>query len=270
MSKKILVADDSVVIQKSIGISFAQEDFQVTFVGNGEEAFQRAKEIKPDLILADTSMPKLSGVDLCKKFRLEPDFRRTPMILLASTQESFNPSQLKACGANDFIQKPFESSVLIEKVKNLFSQIPDTTVATAKAQTMEKSIDHAFSTSTQFSEEETAITRSPVPPLDIEKSDNISVDPMMSYNDPQPTPSENTLANLDVLSMDISQEHQPQSLESPASTTETQLSLSDAQIEQIVSKVFKNVIERIAWEVVPDMAERIIKDELRKITDDTK
>ena len=145
MPKKILVADDSVVIQKSIGISFAQEDFQVTFVGNGEEAFQRAKEVKPDLILADTSMPKLSGAELCKKFRQDADFRKTPILLLARTQEKFNPGQLKACGANDFIQKPFESSALIEKVRALFSQALEVTGATHKVAAMEQSIDQAFS-----------------------------------------------------------------------------------------------------------------------------
>ncbi len=303
MPKKILVADDSVVIQKSIGISFAQEDFQVTFVGNGEEAFQRAKEVKPDLILADTSMPKLSGAELCKKFRQDADFRRTPILLLASTQETFNPGQLKACGANDFIQKPFESSALIEKVRALFSQAPEVTGATHKVAAMEQSIDQAFSRApAPAPEEDTAIALAPqapvVDPFNSEKSDDFAPDMMSAYSNP--TPSPNTLASLDVLSMDISEEHgddmvqyeeeektktvapdaifnvqsnqtasrPPEPVASAPVAAPTELTLSEQQIEQIVSKVFKNVIERIAWEVVPEMAERIIKEELKKITDD--
>jgi len=305
MSKKILVADDSVVIQKSIGISFAQEDFQVTFVGNGEEAFQRAKEVKPDLILADTSMPKLSGAELCKKFRLDPDFRKTPIMLLASTQETYTAGQLKACGANDFIQKPFESSTLIEKVKGLFTTVP-AEVSTSKSDSMEQSLDQTFSQSSAFAEEETAISKPPVQspsPLDMDKSDDFAVDTISSF-EPNPTPSPNTLASLDVLSLESSEELSPEnSLEfapyeeeqtktvpanevfsmkpasaptpvaTPASTSSapspaTQLNLSEQQIEQIVSKVFQNVIERIAWEVVPEMAERLIKEELKKITED--
>jgi CheY-like chemotaxis protein len=303
MPKKILVADDSVVIQKSIGISFAQEDFQVTFVGNGEEAFQRAKEVKPDLILADTSMPKLSGAELCKKFRQDADFRRTPILLLASTQETFNPGQLKACGANDFIQKPFESSALIEKVRALFSQAPEVTGATHKVAAMEQSIDQAFSRApAPAPEEDTAIAFAPqapvVDPFNSEKSDDFAPDMMSAYSNP--TPSPNTLASLDVLSMDISEEHgddmvqyeeeektktvapdaifnvqsnqtasrPPEPVASAPVAAPTELTLSEQQIEQIVSKVFKNVIERIAWEVVPEMAERIIKEELKKITDD--
>ena len=124
MSKKVLVADDSVVIQKSIGITFAQEDLEVAFVGNGDEAYQRAKEFGPDLILADTSMPNLSGPDLCRKLREETDFKHTPILLLSSTQESFSDDDLRSIGANDFIQKPFESSQLLSKIQPLLDTPP--------------------------------------------------------------------------------------------------------------------------------------------------
>ena len=297
MPKKILVADDSVVIQKSIGITFAQEDFQVTFVGNGEEAFQRAKDIKPDLILADTSMPKLAGAELCKKFRLEAEFRRTPILLLASAQETYSPGQLKACGANDFIQKPFESSVLIEKVKTQLAGGAEA-AETVKAASMEQSIDSAFgSPGSVGAEEETAITHTPPrapEPMVLEQSEEFSMDTTAAaYDHPIATPSPDTLASLDVLSIEDSEEHSPeqnfvpyeeektkaepsdpklrqQAAPARAATPapSTSLQLSDDQIEKIVSKVFQNVIERIAWEVVPEMAERVIKEELKKITDD--
>jgi DNA-binding response OmpR family regulator len=295
MPKKILVADDSVVIQKSIGITFAQEDFQVTFVGNGEEAFQRSKELKPDLILADTSMPKLAGAELCKKFRQEAEFRRTPIILLASAQENFNPGQLKACGANDFIQKPFESSVLIEKVKTQLSGATDAGAA-VKTAAMESSIDHAFGNTPVTAEEETAITSlPPSKPIEIafEQSEELSMDMTAAAYD-SVTPTQSSVTSLDVLSIEDSEEHAPgqfvpyeeektkaepsdpklREQAAPARPAPTPapaaFELSEDQIEKIVSKVFQNVIERIAWEVVPEMAERIIKDEIKKITDDPK
>jgi CheY-like chemotaxis protein len=299
MSKKILVADDSVVIQKSIGISFSQEDFQVTFVGNGEEALQRAKEIKPDLILADTSMPKLSGAELCKKFRQDTDFRKTPILLLASTQETFNPGQLKACGANDFIQKPFESSALIEKIRALLSQTSDVTGVASKTTSMEKSIDQAFSNAPiTSSENDSAIAIAPSNPfnsIELDDSDDFGPDSIEPVDEKTSTPTRNTMASLDVLAMDVSEEQGGGIVEFEEEKTKTsvpdaifnvqnsaqpattpvhepthQISLSDQQIEQIVSKVFKNVIERIAWEVVPEIAERLIKEELKKITDDSK
>lgn len=311
MSRKILVADDSVVIQKSIGITFAQEDFQVTFVGNGEEAFQRAFELKPDLILADTSMPKISGADLCKKFRQESEFKRTPILLLANSQESFSEGQLKSFGANDFIQKPFESNLLLEKVKALFST---QSVAATSKPSMEQSLEDTFASQTVLPDADTAVAfQAPQPEfgtsLEMEKSEDFMPD-SLSLKVPVPEPSANTLASLDVLSIDDDDEDEDEiPVESPspnfaafeeeptktvkagdvfmatsssadikpAPTLPAQpasqnapdsLQLSEQQIEQIVSKVFQNVIERIAWEVVPDLAERIIKEELQKITSD--
>lgn len=293
MPKKILVADDSVVIQKSIGITFAQEDYQVTFVGNGDEAFQKAKESRPDLILADTSMPKLSGAELCKKFRGEGDLRRTPIILLASASETYSAGQLKACGANDFVQKPFESTTLLEKVKTLLSQTPEVTGSTPKP-SMEQSIDQVFSKPRVEPEEETAISSAPIDMSPFEKSDSFSPDDTLASFD-APNPSPNTLASLDVLAIDDSDELNPSAEFAPyeeektktveqnatydvlsstnrsaPSPTPPAFELTEKQIEEIVARVFKNVIERIAWEVVPEMAERIIKEELMKITDDSK
>lgn len=306
MSKKILVADDSVVIQKSIGITFAQEDFDVAFVSNGEEALQRAKEFRPDLILADTSMPKLSGADLCKRFRQEPELRRTPILLLSNSQETFTPVQLKTFGASDFIQKPFESTQLLDKVRPLLAQAqattsPEVTIASPKAGVTEVH-------SNPFPEEET-VARYEAPKAPPLESPSIDLDPS-SFDIQRESSfkmSPETQSHLDVLSIDdgdeepadfpaVEMEEEPPSatkvlhqaaktdapktsqpaapapsasIAAPATSMQTSsLQLSEAQIEQIVSKVFQNVIERIAWEVVPEMAERIIKDEIQKITAD--
>ncbi len=307
MSKKILVADDSVVIQKSIGITFAQEDFDVAFVSNGEEALQRAKEFRPDLILADTTMPKLSGADLCKRFRQEPELRRTPILLLSNSQETFTPVQLKTFGASDFIQKPFESTQLLDKVRPLLAQAqamtsPEVTMASPKTSVTEVQ-------SNPFPEEET-VARYEAPKVPPRETPSIDLDPS-SFDIQRESSfkmSPETQSHLDVLSIDDGDEDEPAdfaavemeeepppatrvlhqaaktdapkisqpaapapsaSIAAPATSMQTSsLQLSEAQIEQIVSKVFQNVIERIAWEVVPEMAERIIKDEIQKITAD--
>lgn len=303
MSKKILVADDSVVIQKSIGITFAQEDFDVAFVSNGEEALQRAKEFRPDLILADTTMPKLSGADLCKRFRQEPELRRTPILLLSNSQETFTPVQLKTFGASDFIQKPFESTQLLDKVRPLLAQAqamtsPEVTMASPKTSVTEVQ-------SNPFPEEET-VARYEAAKTPVRETPSIDLDPS-SFDIQRESSfkiSPETQSHLDVLSIDdgdeepadfaaVEMEEEPPpatrilhqaaktdapkpsqtatsaTIAAPATSMQTSsLQLSEAQIEQIVSKVFQNVIERIAWEVVPEMAERIIKDEIQKITAD--
>lgn len=122
MSKNVLVADDSVVIQKSIGITFAQEGFSITYVGNGEEAYSKAKQVKPDIVIADVVMPKRNGYELCEIMKKDPQFKTVPILLLASAHEAFDEPRSKAIGADGFIIKPFESQALREKVIQLLSR----------------------------------------------------------------------------------------------------------------------------------------------------
>ena len=72
MSKKLLLADDSVTIQKVVGITFANEDIELVTVDNGDDALARARETKPDVILADVSMPGLDGYELAAAIRPVP------------------------------------------------------------------------------------------------------------------------------------------------------------------------------------------------------
>jgi CheY-like chemotaxis protein len=119
MGARILVADDSVTIQKVVELTFSKEDFTLVQARNGEEAIRKAKEARPDIILLDLVMPDKNGYEVCAAIRAEPSLRSTPIILLAGTFEAFDPSRGAEAGANDFITKPFESQTLIGKVKQL-------------------------------------------------------------------------------------------------------------------------------------------------------
>ena len=81
MSKKLILADDSITIQKVIGITFANEDYELTVVDNGADALIKAREIKPDLILADVVMPEKDGYQLCQEVKGDPELAGTPVIL---------------------------------------------------------------------------------------------------------------------------------------------------------------------------------------------
>ena len=126
MSARILVADDSVTIQKVVELTFSKEDFTLIQARSGEEALRKAKEVRPDLILLDLVMPDKNGYDVCIALRADPMLRTVPIILLAGTFESFDQQRGTQAGANDFVTKPFESQVLIGKVKQLlFSKAVD-------------------------------------------------------------------------------------------------------------------------------------------------
>jgi CheY-like chemotaxis protein len=119
MPKNLLLADDSVTIQKVVGITFANEDYAVSVVGNGEDAVQRARAAKPDVILLDALMPKLNGYEACEAIKSDAALAGVPVILLAGTFEPFDEARARAVRADAFIQKPFESQALINKVREL-------------------------------------------------------------------------------------------------------------------------------------------------------
>jgi CheY-like chemotaxis protein len=119
MGARILVADDSVTIQKVVELTFSKEDFTLTQARTGADAVRKAKEMRPDLMLLDLVMPDMNGYDVCAALRAEPTLRTMPIILLTGTFESFDPQRGTQAGADDYVTKPFESQVLIGKVKQL-------------------------------------------------------------------------------------------------------------------------------------------------------
>ncbi len=119
MPKTLLLADDSITIQKVVGITFAAEDYQITAVDNGEDAIAKARQMKPDIILADVVMPRKNGYEVCEAIKADPQLQRIPVLLLAGTFEAFDENRARAARADGHIAKPFESGALIAKVKEL-------------------------------------------------------------------------------------------------------------------------------------------------------
>ncbi len=119
MGYKLLLADDSITIQKVVGIIFANEDYELTVVDNGSAALEKASELLPDIILVDALMPGKTGYEVCREVRLDPNLKETPLLLLVGAFEPFDEEKARDCGADDYIPKPFESQQLIEKVKKL-------------------------------------------------------------------------------------------------------------------------------------------------------
>jgi len=116
----ILVADDSITIQKVIGIIFGSDEYSLTVVDNGKAAVQKALEIKPDVLLIDALMPGMSGYEVCETLRKDPELATKPVLLLTGSFEPFDEDKARQCGADDHIVKPFESQQIVAKVKELY------------------------------------------------------------------------------------------------------------------------------------------------------
>ena len=149
--RKLLLADDSITIQKVINLTFADEGILVTAVGNGLTAVERLEEIAPDLVLADVHMPGLTGYEVCERVRQTPGFENIPVMLLVGSFEPFDETEARRVGADDFLTKPFQSiKQLVSKVHSLLqSSRPE--VAVAETQPEKESTEHfAANAGTQF------------------------------------------------------------------------------------------------------------------------
>ncbi|HKO61074.1 MAG TPA: response regulator [Pyrinomonadaceae bacterium] len=115
--RKILLADDSITIQKVVELSFADEGAEVVCVSNGREAIERLENFHPDIVLADVFMPQVSGYELCEYIKQNAELKHIPVMLLVGSFEPFNESEARRVGADDTLTKPFQSiRRLLEKV----------------------------------------------------------------------------------------------------------------------------------------------------------
>lgn len=122
MGKKILLADDSITIQKVISITFSSPDYEITIVDNGNDAIKKAADVKPDIVLTDIVMPGKNGYEVCNAIKGNPGLQNIPVLLLTGAFEAFDEQKAKQAGADAWLSKPFETQALIDKVNTLLSK----------------------------------------------------------------------------------------------------------------------------------------------------
>lgn len=127
MGSRILLADDSITIQKVVNLTFADEGIEVVAVSNGDLAERRLSDVRPDLVLADIFMPGKNGYELCEAIKQSPQFGNVPVVLLVGAFEPFDQAEARRVQADAHLTKPFESRTLVETVRRLISASPRTT-----------------------------------------------------------------------------------------------------------------------------------------------
>jgi CheY-like chemotaxis protein len=118
---KLLLADDSVTIQRVIELTFADEQIQVIAVGDGQEAVQRIESERPDVILADVGMPRRDGYEVAAHVKKTPHLKHIPVVLLTGAFEPIDEARARAVGCDGVLVKPFEPQMVINRVKDLLA-----------------------------------------------------------------------------------------------------------------------------------------------------
>ena len=119
MSHTLLLADDSVTIQRVIELTFADEDVTVVAVGDGNQAVARLDATPPDIVLADVDMPGRDGYAVARHVRDTPALSRIPVLLLTGAFDPVDEAAVNACGAAGVLIKPFEPQHVIARVREL-------------------------------------------------------------------------------------------------------------------------------------------------------
>jgi CheY-like chemotaxis protein len=135
MGKKILLADDSITIQKVIELTFSDEDFDVVTVGNGRLAVEKVQEVRPDVVLCDIIMPEKDGYEVCDFIKRNPSLSHIPVLLLTGAFEPFDQERAARVGCDGFLAKPFEPETLIAKVKDLLKKAAQRPASSAPLRT---------------------------------------------------------------------------------------------------------------------------------------
>lgn len=141
--RKLLLADDSITIQKVVDLTFTDEGATVLCVSNGREARERIEEFLPDVVLADVFMPEMNGYELCEYIKQNEKLKHIPVMLLVGSFEPFDEEEARKVGANDTLTKPFQSiRRLIEKVGLLSSsRPPEEQIPTAELPKSDESLE---------------------------------------------------------------------------------------------------------------------------------
>ena len=119
MAKKILVVDDEEDIRELVIITLEDEGYEMHEATNGEEAVEKAKELKPDLMVLDVMMPGLTGYEVCEELKGEAATSGIKIVLLSARGSPTAERTGKAKGADAYMVKPFEPAELRGKIKEI-------------------------------------------------------------------------------------------------------------------------------------------------------
>jgi CheY-like chemotaxis protein len=267
----ILVAEDSVTMRHIMEITFAGENAKVTTVDSGEAAIAKASELQPDVVFADLSMPGIDGYAVAREIKSKPALAKTAVIVMASQKGPYDEAKGKAAGVDDHIVKPFDSQFIIDKVKQVLGK-PRATV-TAGAGTSPAKVPIGKGTTQPIVAPPPAAGAKPRPavvaaatgggaaPAQMRKATQVAMPPP---------------AIAEKLAEKAAEEAARPAAASPAvaisaaaqSDLDAKLRAAGIRPDQIeaVLEISKEVIEKVVWEVVPDLAESIIREEIKRLT----
>ncbi len=305
MPQTLLLADDSVTIQRVIELTFADEDVRVVAVSDGDQAIARLNTDPPDVVLADVGMPGRNGYEVAEFIKGSPSLAHIPVLLLTGAFEPIDERRAAAAGCDGVLAKPFEPQMVIGRVRELLTRsaarLPGEASAAAPAPAEGAGPSVAVAGAPAASEVPVASTPALAPGapggatvddyfdrLDAafaSLNDKGSPEaPARAWPRPQPEPAVAPAPAPAAAPPAIDLPPLPEAFSTllqaeQDGTTDARLSwpvrapaeLSDQEIQRITERVLARMSDRVVREtvtqLVSDVTERLIKEEIQKIKD---
>jgi len=120
-AKRILLVDDEPDIIKTVQVRLEKNGYAVITAIDGQDALAKARSENPDLIILDLMLPKLNGYQVCRMLKFDEQYKKIPIIIFTARTQDQDKQTSQEVGADAYISKPFESSVLLEKIETLLN-----------------------------------------------------------------------------------------------------------------------------------------------------
>jgi two-component system phosphate regulon response regulator PhoB len=119
----VLVVEDEDALATLLQYNLDKEGYDVAVAGDGEEALLLAEERLPDLVVLDWMLPKVSGIEVCRRLRSRPETRNVPIIILTARGEETDRIRGLDTGADDYVVKPFSMTELTARIRAVLRRI---------------------------------------------------------------------------------------------------------------------------------------------------
>jgi len=264
----LLAVDDSKTMRKVLEITFAGEDFRTVLCESADEALGKLGE-NPQVALVDAGLENAAGYDLCQKIKAQAP--NVAVVMLSSKQQPYDRARGSAVGADDFVDKPFDTQQLLEKVTNIakraasapaMAPAPVVMPSAAGIRPAEVATRPRVQTLAYGASPSPNVPASPAPPQ-VQARPVQPVSPARAAEVPSrpvspviPAPAAPVAAPAAAA---------PAALPADFAGKLGHLGLSAAQVEAVLA-LSREVVEQVVWEVVPTLAETIIKEELKRLT----
>jgi CheY-like chemotaxis protein len=271
----LLAVDDSKTMRKVLEITFAGEDFRTVLCESADEALGKLGE-NPQVALVDAGLDNAGGYELCQKIKaVSPN---VAVVMLSSKQQPYDRARGTAVGADDFVDKPFDTQQLLEKVTTIARRAASAPVMTAvapapvvmpsaSAKVADAGVGRPRVQTLAYGATSPVIPASPAPAPVAPVQPVANVRPTITSAPAIEVGSSPVAAAAAVAAARVA----PAAAAAPAAALPADfagklggLGLNSAQLEAVLS-LSREVVEQVVWEVVPTLAETIIKEELKRL-----